>query len=338
MASSAVHIAWTRFQRRQLSMATLVDIECVFLAREQRGGVLGTLLDYIGLARRTFRYLKAARPGVLWLQLPPVPLLWVALWYRRFHRPHLKIVADCHNVMFGSKWSAFPFGLRLLRRCDLVVVHNSEIESQVAKRGIGGDKRFVLEDVPPALAYDGVPQKLPACIADRPKPWILVPGSFGADEPVEEVLAMARMCPQWTVVLTGRIENARRWGHDLSSAPENVVTPGYLETAEFDDLLRCADLVLALTREDGIQLSACNEALGFHKAMVVSDTPLLRRLFSQGAVMVDSSRPEHLRDCIVQGLEQKLALEKAAAQLSTRRQQQWTSRLKEGPSWLNPGT
>jgi glycosyltransferase involved in cell wall biosynthesis len=279
--------------------------------------------------------LRARRPSVLWMQLPPVPLLWAVLWYRRTEDPALKVVADCHNATFGRRWGRVPFGLRLMNSCDLVMVHNEDVLERACGLGLDAQRLFVLEDVPP-LHEASPPRPPPAFLADRPRPWILFPGSFASDEPVRELLQAARLSPAWTFVLTGRAGNAMRSGHDVDEPPPNVLLPGYLPTAEFDGLLRSSDVVLALTREDGIQLSACNEGLGFGKAMVVSDTPLLRRLFAEGALMADSSRPEALRSAIEQALTRRTALEAASRALAVRRRTRWRQRFEEGPEWLRP--
>lgn len=314
-------------------MAPYVGFECVFLPRRGSRSPAATALDYRRLFVETLTLLRARRPSVLWLQMPPVPLLWAALWHRRTVDPALRVVADCHNATFGQRWRWVPFGLRLMDTCDLVMVHNEDMIDMARQRGVDERRLFVLEDVPP------LPQDLPLgtppkWLADRPRPWVLFPGSFANDEPVSELLQTARLSPSWTFVLTGRPSNAARNGHDIATLPSNVVLPGYLDTPDFDGLLRNSDLVLALTRQDGIQLSACNEALGFGKAMVVSDTPLLRRLFADGARMADTSQPQALRSAIEDALSRRPALEAASRALAERRRVQWRQRFEEGPEWL----
>lgn len=328
-----LHVAWTQFQRRQHSMAAMAGFECAFLPRRGSRSAASTLLDYRRLFSETMALLRASRPSVLWIQMPPVPLLWAALWYRRRVDPGVRVVADCHNATFGQRWGWVPFGLGLLDTCDLVMVHNDDMLALARGRGIDGRRLFVLEDVPP-LPDASAPAAPPASLASRPRPWILFPGSFAGDEPIRELLQTARLAPEWTFVLTGRAANAARNGHDLASVAPNVVLPGYLDTPAFDALLRGSDVVLALTREDGIQLSACNEALGFGKAMVASDTPLLRRLFAEGARMADSSRPEALRSAIEDALARRTDLEAAARALADKRRAQWRQRIEEGPEWL----
>lgn len=328
-----LYLAWTQFQRRQQSMAEVLPIECVFLPRRGRRRLASTVVDYCRLFLRTLSVLRQHRPEVLWIQVPPLPLLWVALWYRRFNAPEMRLVGDCHNATFAPRWRWVPLAFRMLSACDLVIVHNEDMRARALSHGIDADRLLVLEDVP-ASATHRVTKALPTELLARPRPWILVPGSFAADEPVNELLQAAKKAPDWTFVLTGRTENAARHGHRLENAPPNVYLPGYVETAVFDSLMQASDLVLALTRHDGIQLSACNEALGFGKAIVISDTPLLRRMFGKGARMADSSDPDALLAQVAGALADRPVLEMAARELAAERLSRWLVRIGEGPPWL----
>lgn len=321
----ALHLAWAAFQRRQASMAPLVGLECLFLPLHYKGrSHLRRALAYGALAWRTWRVLAARRPAELWLQLPQVPLLWVAMLYRLLAPHPVRLVADCHNAMFRPPWSRVPFGLRALARCDLVVVHNDEVWRAALALGLPPERLCVLEDVPLRRAPGALAPPVPATLAGRPRPWIVFPGSYGSDEPVAEVLQAARhLRDEATVVVTGRVANAARNGHRLDDVPANVRLTDYLPLADFDALLLHCDVVLALTRHDGIQLSVCNEALGFGRAMVMSDTPLLRRLFGSAAIAVDSSDPAALVRAIGAACSRRHDLEQRAAALAERRRDDW---------------
>jgi glycosyltransferase involved in cell wall biosynthesis len=324
-----LHIAWTRFQRRQDSMVPLTGFECVFLQRSTMPGRLATALDYAALVRRTWHVLRARRPAVLWVQLPPVVLLWVALAARRLLVPRMKVVADCHNAMFRPPWSRLPGGVRWLRHCDAVLVHNDAVLHAARAQGVPADRLRVLEDVPPrirpgqGLEAGALPASLPTTL---PRPWILLPGSFSADEPIAEVAQAARQMPTATFIITGRTERAARHGHDLSSLPSNVVTPGYLDRTAFDALMRAADVVLGLTRDEGVQLSVCNEAIGFGKPMVVSDTRVLRSMFSAACELTHGHSPAALQDAIRRALAGRESLSERALQLAQARIDAWQAR------------
>jgi glycosyltransferase involved in cell wall biosynthesis len=321
--SGAVHIAWTSFQRRQVSMAPLAGFECVFMPlRPGTGSRLRKAYEYVRQFFRTLGYLRTRRPSVVWVQLPQVPLLWAALAYRFLFAKNTKLVADCHNSMFRPPWSRVPAGIRLLSRCDLILVHNDAILTTALSMGLPRDRTLVLEDVPPSTtgAAEGA---LPAALVGMPRPWVLFPGSFSADEPVAQLLEAARLLHGGTIVLTGRTQRAARNGHDLSQVPPNVLLPGFLSVEDFDALLKACDVVLALTRFDGIQLSVCNEALGFGKPMVLSDTPLLRAMFSEAAVMVASDDPSALAAAIERAASEGEHLVASATRLAVHRRRAW---------------
>lgn len=321
--SPGIYLAWAEFQRRQVSMADMADFECVFLPLAYKGrSHVVRALHYGLLMVRTLLLLCRRRPARLWMQLPQMPLLWVGLAYRALFNRRVQLIADCHNAVFKPPWSELPWGISLLARCDLTLVHNGDVLKQALALGVTAERLRVLEDVPP-LRDAAVRGPVPAIYAGRPHPWVLFVGSYGHDEPVAEVLQAARRMGNGVLALTGRLSNATKNGHDISTVPDNVVLTGYVPVETFDALLSHCDVVLGFTKFDGIQLSVCNEALGFGKPMVMSDTPLLRALFGSAAVMVDSSDPAAIARGIRNAFEQAPQWSSAALDLAQRRRAQW---------------
>ncbi len=267
-------IAWVPFQRRAVAMQPEFGYALHHVGPSFRWRSLRPL-EYLLKALQTLGLLIRHRPEVLWIQLPPAPLLYLAFLYQQLVQPHLKLIADCHNATFRQPWIQFPAVVRLLNRCDQVVVHNPFVEAQALALGIQPEKLVVLRD-----------RTLSPASAQLPRPWALVPCSFNSDEPIAELLVAARQAPEITFVLTGN--TARAVGrHDLSQVPANIRLPGFVSETDFNDLLAQADMVVGLTKLEGIQLSVANEAVSYGKPMVLSDTQLLRKFFYQGAVYVD---------------------------------------------------
>ena len=323
-ASQPLYLAWAAFQRRPVSMAPLAGFDCVFLPMAYKGrSHLRRAGHYLALAWRTWRVLRQRRPHTVWLQLPQLPLLWVLLLYRWRVDPRVRLVADCHNAVFAPPWSRLPLTAAALARADLVLVHNDAVLQNALAMGLPVDRTRVLEDVPAARPPGQARPPVPAAFAGRPRPWVLFAGSYGRDEPVAEVLHAARLLDDGVLVVTGRRSNAARNGHDIQHPPDNVVLTDYLPLPEFDALMVHADVVLALTRQDGIQLSVCNEALGFGRPLVVADTPLLRRLFGSAAERVDVQQPADLVRGIRAALARQDELIQAGRALAARRCRQW---------------
>lgn len=321
ISQHSLHIAWTGFQRRQVSMASAAGFDCVFMPI-QANGKFGKATGYLRMLAKTVALLKAKRPAAVWVQLPQVPALWAALIYRAFFNSNAKIIADCHNAQLRAPWSRFPLALWSLRLSDIILVHNTAMLEQAKEIGWPMEKVLILEDVPPP-ASNAAPQGLARQVIDAPKPWVVFPGSFAADEPIAEVMAAARLAPDMTFIITGRPDRATKNGHDLSNLPANMRLPGFLSVEVFDDLLRDADVVLGLTREEGIQLSVCNEALGFQRPLVASDTAILRELFSEAAVMVKTSDPSSIVAGCRSALADKSDRSKLSCQLAEKRLRKW---------------
>lgn len=106
--------------------------------------------------------------------------------------------------------------------------------------------------------------------------------------------------------------------------PDVFMGAGGRSHAESDSVLHHSDVVIGLTRFEGIELGVCNEALGFRKPLVVSDTVMLQDLFGADGSVVDSHRP----DAIVAGPRTMLADIEVCAQgtrsFAGRRQRKWS--------------
>lgn len=304
-------------------MAQAAGFECVFLPIQAKGK-LSKAFGYLRTLVQTVAVLKRQRPPVVWVQLPQVPALWAAMLYRALFCSAAKIVADCHNAQLRAPWSRFPLALWSLCRADVILVHNEAMFEQAKAIGWPMNKVHVLEDVPPVLT-DVKPTGLARSQIDAPKPWVVFPGSFAADEPIAEVMEAARLAPDLTFVITGRPDRAARNGHDISQLPPNMRLPGFLSIEVFDDLLREADVVLGLTREEGIQLSVCNEALGFRRPLVTSDTAILRQLFSEAAVLVSTSDPRSIADGCREALANRERRSELSGLLAVQRMKTWDS-------------
>lgn len=322
------HIAWTGFQRRQIAMSETVGFKCVFFPVRSRNRFFKAI-EYGVLFLSTILALAKEKPSAVWVQLPQIPALWAVLIYRACFNREAKVIADCHNAQLRAPWSDVPLSMPALRRADLLLVHNSAMRERAAEIGWPMDKVLVLEDVP-FLPENSAPKGLAKRVIEAPKPWVVFPGSFAADEPIAEVLEAARCAPEMTFIITGRPERAERNGHRLDSLPSNVRLPGFLPVDVFDDLLCEADVVLGLTREEGIQLSVCNEALGFGRPLVTSNTRTLSSLFGEGAILVNSLDPQSIADGCRASFSEQSHWASLSIELANRRLKNWAS----GQYWI----
>lgn len=313
----AAHLAWARFQRRQVSMAGALGFEVKFFGGTSRSRWVKPF-EYAIKAVRTLYWCLRNRPDEIWVQVPPVPSLSSVLGYRWLCGRRVRVVADCHNSMLRPPWSRWPGAVAALNRCDLVLVHNNAVVDTLAGLGVRRELIRVLEDAPATFSAGAMKP------ATAGPPRILFPASYSEDEPIPELLEAANLAGNITFVLTG--DPARARGRfDLSDLPRNVRLTGYLSREAFENELLGADAVLALTRHDGIQLSVCNEAIGAGKPMVLSDTRLLNCLFGEIAVMVDSGHPEGLARGCREAIDNAPELSRRVLEFRERRWQRWMS-------------
>jgi glycosyltransferase involved in cell wall biosynthesis len=181
--------------------------------------------------------------------------------------------------------------------------------------GIAGQHVQLLH-TPPAVPESRVARR-PQVAAKLGAAFVLMPASFSVDEPIEVVLRVAAQLSHLTFVLTGNATAANR-NHDLKNSPPNVLLPGFLPAAELDWLLAHASAVLALSIHSDIELSAGNEALGFGRPLVVSDSWVSRHLFGEYAVLVDPLSIDSLKNGI-EYVMQKPAGESCIESLRRRR-------------------
>jgi glycosyltransferase involved in cell wall biosynthesis len=129
------------------------------------------------------------------------------------------------------------------------------------------------------------------------------------------------LVPDVTFLITGSKRKAESLGF-LRDVPPNVRFTDYLELEEFERLLADAAVVMGLTSEEGVQLSVANEALGADKALVLSDTRILREMFGAAALFAKNT-PEDWAARLHEALARRAELEARSAALKTRRIEDW---------------
>jgi len=230
----------------------------------------------------------------------------------------IHLIADCHNRTFRPPWSRLPGLMALLNRFDTVVVHNEEIARTAAEKGLDASRLMVLETRP---AQIGRPQVLRREGTGTSTDTVLVPCSFNADEPIDALLEAAARAPELRFLVSGNLAKARARGV-VDTAPENVVFTGFMTKADYERTLCEAAVVLGLTEIEGIQLSVANEAVGAGKAMVLSDTGILRDLFGSAALLTRNEAEAIAASCRT-AVAEKERLDARSAELRGKRESRW---------------
>ena len=233
-------------------------------------------LKYIGQAIKTWVILLREKPRAVFVMSPPVIAGLVVFPYCAVRR--IPFVVDAHTGAFlNPRWRRFQRLQRwLCRRAATTIVTNRYLEDDLTKHGAD------------ATILPDVPVRYPATETTLVKRGftVAVICSFVYDEPIEVVLDAARLLPDVHFLMTGDYTKA---GVSTLQLPANLSLTGFLDDAKYGQLLRDADVVVALTTAPHTMLRAAYEAIYQGTPVIISESPLLRDEFSEGAIIVDNA-------------------------------------------------
>jgi glycosyltransferase involved in cell wall biosynthesis len=244
----------------------------------QYGSSASTILfKYWGQWRRTARILREETPDVVFVMTPPLFAAFPALLYAWRYRA--RVVLDAHTAAFlHPRWRHLQWLQRwLCRRSATTIVHNAHLAELVRRAGA---VPTIISDVP--VVYAEIEP-----FARSEAFTVVVVCSFNYDEPIEAMFAAAALVPDMQFFVTG---NPKYLSAELAGRmPANMHLTGFVSTAAFGGLLTSADAVMTLTTRDHTMLRGAYEAIYQGTPVVVSDWPVLREFFSDGALHVDNS-------------------------------------------------
>lgn len=268
-------------------------------------------LKYAGQTLGSWRILLTERPDVVFVMSPP-PFAALAV-YPYCLLTRARLVVDAHSGVFLTRrWRLFQ-GLNawLSRRALTTIVTNEHLAGRI--RGWGGHAS-VVPDVP--IEYpDG--EKSPLDLAEFT---VVCVTSFDRDEPIDAIVEAARRLPDVPFLMTG--EKARGVRAVGAAQPPNLTLTGFLDPVTYGALLRRGDVVIALTTDDHTMQRGAYEAIYHGTPVIVSDTPLLRAAFAEGAVHVDNS-PEAIVKAVLNVKARRVEFRDAARRLRNRKRAEW---------------
>jgi glycosyltransferase involved in cell wall biosynthesis len=262
-------LAWTRTSGRAGDVAAALGGEAVLLHPRVPllRHPLSTVVRYAVSTLQTVMVLARHRPRAIVVTNPPlIPPLLVATWCALSRTP---FVLDSHPSGFGLKGRAVLARLQvvhrwLARRARAVLVTTPSLAEQV--NGWGGHG-LVVHEAPVAFPEPRTPAV----------PTVLFVGIFATDEPVQEVVAAARLLPDTRFRITGDVARAPRGL--VAEAPGNVTFTGFLGPEQYRSEVASSTLVLTLTTEPESVMRSAYEAVYARVPVVVTDTPALRKTF-----------------------------------------------------------
>jgi len=277
--NEALFIVWKNYQRRVEVLAPHLRCKALFLPHIFRKKEF-RVIDYLFKLLVSFYTSFQQKPRFIVAQSPPLYSAISALLLK------IPYVIDAHNPVFqdvGGRidWRNLPLSNFLIKNACAVVVHNHSI-LKVAKQAYP-DMTFF--NIPDPIEAIGSSEK------ERLKNQILVICSFDADEPVDILLDSIAKLPDYTFVITADpIKLSQNLQVKLQTL-SNVKLTGFLPIQEYHDFLCGSMATLVLTNQDLIQPSGACEALSSNTPLIVSNTPLIKELFGEWAILVENTVP-----------------------------------------------
>lgn len=270
-----VFIDWSAHCSRSENFSRRVGMK--FMRRHRKHtGVASLFTKYAYQFGATTWDLVRERPRVVWC-MSPSTFAVIPVWaYCKVTGARFGI--DAHTGAFeGTPWAKIrALQFFFSREAEVTAVTNAYLQGLVE----AAEGRTVrVPDVP-------TEQVAPQRRDFGPGFHVVYVASFSSDEPIEVVIDAAREAPEVTVWLTGKPKG--RAVELLRSAPPNLRLLGFLSREEYLAALAGADLVVALTTRDHTMQRAAYEAIYLGTPVVVSDWPILRENFAEGALWVEN--------------------------------------------------
>jgi glycosyltransferase involved in cell wall biosynthesis len=283
MPNTAIFIVWKVYQRRVEALQSALQTSTVYFHYAwEEASKIHKALSYLCKFVHTLVVLYRCQPDLIYVQAPPTFAIYATWLYSRWYG--VPYVVDAHNPMiYDSFWPKLPWATYVLRQAQRVIVHNTYVAARARELGLPAAALRVLIDRPAEVEPASFPFPK-AIFGNRHPPRVVVPCSFDADEPLDDLQRVTHLLPDVTFFITWYYEKLPR--DYVKSFGENTVFTGFLPLEAFNALLAHADVIVSLTTRDGTQPSVASEALAFQRPLVISDLPMVRELFPRGAIYV----------------------------------------------------
>lgn len=256
-------VAWSQNPGRPQALAEVVGASALTLYPRPLGSS-NPLLRYAVSAILTLVEIVRRRPAVVIVQNPVVfPALIAWAWTAATSG---KLILDSHPSAFGAKDNRqgrlmLPVSRWLSRRAVATLV---TVPAYVELLESWGARGIVVHEPPvEAVAPDRRATRLGATVA-------FCPTLFAEDEPIRELVDVARLLPHVTFAFTGRPE---RCPVPEADRPDNWVLLGFVSLDRFLEHMASSDVVLSLTDDVTSVARSAYEATYLELPLVVSDVP-----------------------------------------------------------------
>jgi glycosyltransferase involved in cell wall biosynthesis len=317
MDLEGLFIVWGAFQgsRRSEQIAKIFNFDIEYVYFTTRQGLLYAPFKYAYQAIAMLMLLARRRPDIVFIQNPPTfAPLFVYLYSLMFGA---QFIIDTHTgALIYPQWQwTLPLQRFLSRRALTTILTNDYLARQV--KGWGANA-FVLEDPPMVIEIS----KSMSLEGDTFK--VVMISVAYPDEPVAEVVKVARNLPDIDFYITGDFSISNHFQNVVANAPTNVHFIGFLKEDYFA-LLEAVDVVVCLTTDDHTFQSGANEALWLGKPLITSNWPVLREYFNQGTIHVENT-VEAIQQGLLEMQKNLLDFQAGMLALQEERRHQWNKK------------
>ncbi|MFM2311317.1 MAG: hypothetical protein RLZZ04_593 [Cyanobacteriota bacterium] len=279
---NGLFIVWKKYQRRPEVLASLLNCELKFLPHLFSSKFLRPL-DYLLKLVVNLRDILLQKPDFAIAQCPPTFSALPALITKT---PYL---IDAHNPLFQVEmWQKLPLAQTILGNSLGIIVHNAEM-FQLVKGLYPSAALFTISDPIQAISLRERSANALATPQKRQEKQILVIASFDPwDEPVELLIESMKELREYNFVITADVNKLDAATAASLQQLDNVRLTGFLETADYHQVLCSSLAALVLTTSDATQPSGACEALSSDTQLVISRTSLTAKLFGAWGTLVEN--------------------------------------------------
>jgi len=310
-SASVVFVSWAPFCSRSDSIAKHLNGSSYMIYLSALGSNYLTVgIKYLLQAVMTWKVLRRTRADVVFVMSPPV-IAALAVWlYTRCCGG--KYFIDAHTATFvDPRWQKVAWLQRFVSRRAVATIVTDHHWARLVESW--GGRAVIVAEVPVFFPTPAYPELIGK--------WkIVLVATFTNDEPIAEFLEAARNMPDVSFFVTGDQRQLR--SKLRSKTPRNVTYTGFVPDREYVGLLLSADAVMCLTTLDHTMQRGAYEAMHLGRPIITSNTELLRKIFSKGAVHVDS-RAEDICRGVQEMLQELHRYEQEVVGLRKERLKQW---------------
>lgn len=279
--SKKIWLTWER-QIRNRSMSNIIGAELYELTEDGN-----RFIKYFKLIPKTLQILAKEKPNQVFAQNPSIVLSFIVVLFKNIFR--YTSIIDEHNAglfpLEGQSRFLQSCAKYIVKRSDWVIVSNAALAELCET---WGGNPLVMPDPLPSLQPNASAETTQNK-AEKPFAITFI-CTWSEDEPFDNVLTAAQLLSNRNVILymTGNPK-----AKISTSIPENVRLTGFVEYAEYINILQKNDAVMVLTTRENCLNCGAYEAVSLQKPGILSNSDELRRYFHTGFLFTDNS-PEDI--------------------------------------------